>query len=427
MTRLWRNPTVRAFAYQVALLAAVAWLLLTGIQNALTNIANRGVSTGFSFLQNEAGISIPETPSFPQQAWAPIAFLSVIAIYLALRTGVRRWHIPGRTKLAAHWAIALATGLSLTLIAREVNWTTYRPTEPYYVIIITAILNSIRVGAIAFVAAISVGFILGVCSLSTNWLLRNIVRWSTELLRNVPILLHIFFWYTIVLAVFPPVRSSFSVGGIMYLTNRGVFYPTIDGDYFSATVTALIASFIVYILCRLLWTNWPCLVASSIVFVATLLWNASWSIPELRGFNFAGGTFLSPEFAALFFGLVVYYSAFIADIVRSGIRSIPLGQWEAARAIGLKRILTIRFVIIPQALRAIIPPLSNQMLGLVKDTSIGVAIAYPELLSVSRTIINQTGQAMEVMLIVMLFYLVVNLLISAGMNVYNQRVRIRER
>jgi general L-amino acid transport system permease protein len=289
-------------------------------------------------------------------------------------------------------------------------------------------VNSLRVAAISAVGAVLLGFVLGICQLSTNVLLRSLVTLATETARNVPLLLHALFWYTVVLNTLPPVRASIDIGSLIFLSNRGVFYPTIIAVNATALTTCLVAWAIAFVLAVRLRS--PLVVKAAVcvaAIAATVTFAIELDVPRLSGFNFTQGGNLSPEQTALVVGLVVYYAAFIADIVRSAIRAIPVGQWEGASSLGLSRMRTIWLVIIPQALRIIIPPLSNQMLGLVKDTSIGVAIAFPEFVAISRTVINQTGQALEVMCVVMIFFLLINFSIAFGMNLYNRSIRFSER
>lgn len=428
MLRLWRNPSARSLFYQIAVVGGVAWLFYAAISNALSNLRQRGVSTGLSFLKNEAGISIPETPPVPVDIrWLATIVLVLILSFAVKSRGTRLLHVKVGPKYV-NWVLWIVVLVVSVIAISHTEWIRYRPSEPYYLILFTGMANSIRVGVAAAVGAVTLGFVLGVCQLSTNWLLRNLVRIGTETARNIPMLLHVLFWYTLVLNVFPPVRGSVSIGGMVFLSNRGIFYPSIESVDFTilAYLAILWAGILIVLLSRRATTT-AAIVFILLAVLASVGYASIWQAPALRGFNFAGGAVLTPEYTALFVGLVVYYAAFIADIVRSGIRSIPIGQWEGASSLGLTRLTTIRRIIIPQAMRVIVPPLSNQMLGLAKDTSIGVAVAYPDFVAISRTVINQTGQALEVMFLVMSFYLMINLTISSAMNLYNQKVRISER
>jgi general L-amino acid transport system permease protein len=423
---LWRNATARSILYQFAVVGGIVWLFYIAISNALSNLRQRGVSTGFAFLRNEAGISIPEAPPIPADArWLVLLVLVLLLCLGATAVSSRLLGKDVHKHVKRALLIAFLIIVAVTFFKTE--WIRYSPSDSYYLILLTGMANSIRIGVVAAGGAVVLGFVLGICQLSTNWLLRHLVQVVTETARNIPMLLHVLFWYTLILNTLPPVRGSLSVGGIVFLSNRGIFYPTIVAlDFNTIRIWALPwIGILVFLLLRK--ASLPVLVlVGTLGLLACLGLSSTWDVPAFRGFNFAGGATLTPEYTALLVGLVVYYSAFIADIVRSGIRAIPVGQWEAARSIGLTRLRTIRLVIVPQAMRIIVPPLSNQLLGLAKDTSIGVAVAYPDFVAISRTVINQTGQALEVMFLVMSFYLVVNLAISSALNIYNRRVRISE-
>jgi general L-amino acid transport system permease protein len=418
---------VRSVTYQVLVVAGILWLVVTAFTNAVANLRQRGVSTGLSFLRNEAGISIPETPPVPSDPRVLAIIAALVALYLAASYAALRL-LSGEARRRASWAITAAMVLAAAAVLASGEWLRYRPSDPYLTILVTGIANTLRIGAVAAVAAVVLGFVLGVCALSRNWLLRNLVHVVTETARNVPILLHVLFWYMLVLNVLPPVRASLSVGDLVFFSNRGIFFPSLER--FDSTALTYVGVVLVAALFLVIGRALGTLSASLVSAVALLLVLGTavvWDVPSLRGFNFAGGSSLTPEYSALLTGLVVYYGSFIADIVRSAIRAIPTGQWEGASALGLTRLKTIRLVIIPQAMRIIVPPLSNQMLGLAKDTSIGVAVAYPEFVAISRTVINQTGQALEVMFLVMSFYLLLNLAISSALNLYNAKLGLRGR
>jgi len=220
------------------------------------------------------------------------------------------------------------------------------------------------------------GTLIGLARLARNALLRALAAAYVEFLRNVPLLVQLFFWYALITEVLPHPRAALEPVPGLFLTNRGIFLPL-------------------------------------------------GSVPRLEGFNFSGGVALTPEFAALLFGLIVYTAAFIAEIVRAGVLSIERGQIDAAYALGLRRGQTTRLVVLPQALRVIVPPLTSQYLNLTKNSSLAVAIGFPDLVSIANTTINQTGQAIEGVAIIMAVYLTVSLAISALMNWYNTRVRLR--
>ena len=314
----WRSARGKRIAYQAAALAGallVAWFL---ISNTMTNLEERRIASGFGFLNREAGFEIGES-----------AFLRYGAADSYLR--------------------ALFVGLSNTLL----------------------------VAAIGVVLATILGTFIGLARLSKNFLLRTLSAGYVEFIRNVPLLVQLFFWYAVITEGMPGPREALSPLPGVFLSNRGIFLPTFS------------------------------------------------SVPEIQGFNFVGGIGVSPEFAALLFGLTTYTAAFIAEIVRAGILAVDKGQGEAAHALGLTRAQTIRLIILPQALRVIIPPMTSQYLNLTKNSSLAVAIGYPDLVSIANTTMNQTGQAIEGIAIIMAVYLTISLSISAFMNWYNARIALR--
>jgi general L-amino acid transport system permease protein len=251
----------------------------------------------------------------------------------------------------------------------------YSAADTYFRALVVGLANTFRVAAIGIVAATLLGLAVGLSSLSRNLLLRGGARVYVEFFRNTPLLVQLFFWYALITEALPVPREALNPLPGVFLSNRGIFFPLPD------------------------------------------------SAPALEGFNFSGGGQLSPEFAALLAGLVVYTGAFIAEIVRAGILAVPRGQVYAAEAVGLRRGQVMRLVVLPQALRVIVPPLTSQYLNLVKNSSLAVAIGYPDFVSVVNTTLNQTGQAIEGIAIIMAAYLTVSLAISAFMNWYNARLR----
>jgi general L-amino acid transport system permease protein len=297
---------------------------------------------------------------------------------------------------------------------------------------------------IGIVLATVVGFIVGIARLSSNRLVAWLAGGYVELLRNLPLLFQILFWYLAVLGALPSPRQSLSVGDSIFLSNRGIIVPSLvfrdgAGTVLAALVAGLLGWTLLAVLSRrrrlatgrplVLW--WPALLLIVVLPAATLVatgFPIGIERPELRGFNFVGGLRMLPEFAALLFALVTYTGAFIAEIVRAGILSVHRSQTEAAYALGLRRGLTLRLIVIPQALRLIIPPLTSQYLNLTKNSSLAVAIGYPDLFAVfAGTTLNQTGQAIEVIAITMAVYLVLSLVTSLLMNIYNARTRLAER
>jgi len=320
------NPRrARAALYQAGLAAAVALLAWYFISNTAANLESRKIASGFAFLAREAGFEIGET-----------TFLAYGAADSYLR--------------------ALAVGL----------------------------LNTFRVAAIGVVLATLLGALVGLARLSPNWLLAKLAAGYVEVVRNVPLLVQLFFWYAIIAENLPGPHEALQPLPGVYLSNRGIAFPAI---------------------------------------VSWLPPGLEW--PRIEGFNFTGGTALTPEFAALLTGLVTYTAAFIAEIVRAGILAVSRGQIEAAQAVGLTRRAALRHVVLPQALRLIVPPMTSQYLNLTKNSSLAVAIGYPDLVSIANTTMNQTGQAIEGIAIIMAVYLTISLTISALMNWYNQRVALK--
>lgn len=378
----WNDPGLRSVVYQVvalALVALVAWFL---VSNTLHNLAVRNISTGFGFLDREAGFAIGES------------------------------------------AIA------------------YTPSDTYGRAIMVGLGNTLRVAVLGIVLATLLGVVIGIGRLSKNWLVARLTSLYVEVMRNVPLLLQLFFWYALITETMPGPRQALNPLPGVFISNRGIKVPGLEGGSLDAILGGL-ALAIVAILVLGHWarkrqhesgqifplgrTAIGLLIALPVA--GWLLTGASLSLnmPELKGFNFQGGLTLSPEFAALLAGLVIYTSAFIAEVVRSGIQAVNAGQWEAAGALGLRRSLVLRLVVLPQALRVIIPPMTSQYLNLTKNSSLAVAIGYPDIVSVVNTTLNQTGQAIEGILIIMAAYLTVSLSISIFMNWYNKRIALVER
>ena len=300
------------------------------------------------------------------------------------------------------------------------------------------------VSALCIVFASILGFFLGLARLSDNWLLRKLSTIYIETFRNIPPLLQIFFWYFAVLRNLPGPRQAVNALDLMFLSNRGLYIPAPQiGEGFFAFCGAVIIAIVVTIgLFRYnrmhqtktgqLRRTWSTALALIVLLpmISQWLFGAAlhWDIPALRGFNFRGGMVLIPELAALTLALSVYTSAFIAEIIRAGIQAVPYGQHEAARSLGLPNPVTLRQVIIPQALRVIIPPLTSQYLNIVKNSSLAAAIGYPDMVSLfAGTVLNQTGQAIETIAITMSVYLIISLSISLLMNIYNRRIALIER
>lgn len=372
----------RSLAYQILLGLGLAFLAWTLYVNVNENLARQGIATGWSFLWTSAGFDIGE---------------SVID---------------------------------------------YSAADTYGRAIVAGILNTIRVAFFGIILATILGVLMGIARVSSNWLLSKIASIYVETCRNVPVVLHVIFWGTVI-HLLPRPRQAIQPFEGAFIMNRGVVmpFPVYDPAY-PWVGAALVAGIIgVFYLNRwaqrkrertgqyvsTLWSGLGLIgappLAVWLAFGAPLVWD----VPALKGFNFKGGIEMSPEFIALLVGITVYTGAFIAEIVRSGIQSVPSGQIEAARALGLRAGFIMRYVTMPQALRVIVPPTASQYLSLTKNSSLGVLIGYPDLVNIGNTTLNQTGQAVEAIAIMMLVYLSISIVISTFMNLYNRFVAIKER
>ncbi|EAZ97819.1 amino acid ABC transporter permease [Marinobacter sp. ELB17] len=380
----WNNPKVRMFVFQTLALATVFWFGWTLFHNTLSNMESRGISTGFGFLDETSGF-----------------------------------------------------GIIMSLIP-------YDSTMTYGRTFFVGLLNTLLVSAMGVVAATIIGFVVGVARLSSNWLIAKLALVYIETIRNIPLLLQIFFWYFAVLQTLPSPRQSLDVADMFFLSNRGLYFPTASAEPgFGWVMAALIVGVAAAVFVHR-WAKkrqfrtgqlFPALRVGAVLILALPLLMfvlvgrpLVWEMPSLTGFNFTGGASILPELAALWIALSLYTASFIAEIVRSGILAVNRGQTEAASALGLRSSFTLRLVVIPQAMRVIIPPLTSQYLNLVKNSSLATAIAYPDLVSVFMgTTLNQTGQAVEVVAITMAVYLTISLIISGLMNIYNRAVALQER
>jgi len=380
----WNDPVVRGWVFQIVVVGLVGLLAWYLVSNTMENLQRQKIASGFHYLDREAGFEIGDT-----------------------------------------------------MIA-------YSPASTYARAIFVGLLNTLKVSVLGIIMATVLGTMIGIGRLSNNWLLAKICEWYVEGFRNVPLLLWLFLFYKLISEAFPGPRQAIGLlFDTVYLSNRGVYFPVplADPIHKWMALAFLIGIGSAWVLHR--WARkrqdatgqpFPSIAAGfglafGLPFVVWLVGGAphhmSW--PELKGFNFDGGTVIQPEFTALLLGLVLYTSAFVAEIVRSGILALHKGQSEAAAAIGLTRGQSMRLVLLPQALRVIVPPMTSQYLNITKNSSLAIAIGYPDLVASVNVTINQTGQAIENVLIIMAAYLSVSLSISAFMNWYNKRIALRER
>jgi len=379
----WRSQAVRGIVYQLIAVAAVGLTVWYLAHNTLANMAARGIQSGFDFLRTPAGFDIGESL------------------------------IP------------------------------YDALDPYWKAFAVGVLNTLRVALIGVVLATVLGTLLGVGRFARNAIVRGLCYAYVEFFRNVPVLLQLLMWYLILTDVLPPLADAISVGGVIFLSNNGFKFPVPVwglGQALAGVGGAL------GVVLAWLYRRWAIrqfeltgrvrslvLVPIAIVIAAaTAGWIAggaptAWSVPKIDGFLVEGGATATPEFLAVLMGLVLYTSAFIAEVVRAGINSVSHGQVEAALSLGLTRGQTMRLVILPQALRVIIPPMTSQYLNLTKNSSLAVAIGYPDVVSIANTALNQTGRAVECIAIIMAVYLTTSLSTAAFMNWYNRRAAIKER
>ena len=379
-TALFDDPTFRGIVYQVLLCLLIALAATTVVRNVIANLARNRITSGFGFLDQTAGFDI-----------------------------------------------------SQTLIEYSVQTSTYG--RAFWV----GLLNTLLIAGLGIVLATLLGFVMGIARLSSNWLLRNIARGYVEVIRNIPLLLQLLFWYNAVLKALPEIRESFFQGSGMLLNNRGLFLPQPivgpgAGWVLLAFVLGVAATFGLRLVAQRrreltgqvtpqLLPALALIIGLPVVVFFVVGAEVELVYPQLGRFNVSGGVEILPEFAALLFGLVIYTAAFIAEVVRAGLLSVPKGQLEAAGALGLRRREVLNLVVIPQAKRVIIPPLTNQYLNLIKKSSLAVAIGYPDFVQIfTGTVLNQTGQAIEVVVITLAVYLALSFITSAAMNWYNARI-----
>jgi general L-amino acid transport system permease protein len=381
----WRNEFVRGIAIQVLailILAAVGGFL---VHNTAVNLAKRGIASGFGFLSNQAGFDIG----------------------IAL--------IPYTMAGSSYWQAFLVS-----------------------------VVNTLVVSAVGIVIATILGFVIGIARLSRNWLVATLAAVYVDVIRNIPLLAQIIFWYFGLLPLLPQVRQSVPLLNAFFFSNRGLYMPRpilLPGFWIvpAALVVGIVLAVVLHRWAKRrqaatgqlfpsILSGFGLVIGLPLLVILVGGSHVDLSLPELKGFNFQGGMVVVPEFLALLLALSIYTAAFIAENVRSGILAVSHGQTEAAHALGLRSSFTLRLVIVPQALRVIVPPLTSQYLNLVKNSTLGTYIAYPDVVQVfAGTVVNQTGQAVEGIAITMAFYLMISLLISAAMNWYNRHVALVER
>lgn len=383
----------------------------------------------------------PKTPPWRDSRLIVIAVQAIaiaIAVGLALYLGDNFGQNTRRLGLSFGWGFLFDRDRPTSFPIGDAP-IAFQATDPYSRALVVGLLNSLRVSVGGIVLASILGIGLGVARLSDNWLVRKLSGAYIEIFRNTPLLLQLFFWYFAVFLRLPKINAPSNLGGIIFLSNQGIYLPSpaLNPRTGLAAFFLLAGIGVLAFLLRSSARHWgegnrrevSLEVGSGLAIAIALVWGMDWHLPRYdpQVQSIAGGLSLSPEFATLLLGLTAYSAAFIAEVVRAGIQSVPKGQWEAARALGLSRALLMRLVVFPQALRAVIPPMTNEYLNLAKNSSLAVAIGYNDVYAISSTIANQTGKAVEMLLVVMASYLSFNLIISGIMNRLNHLVQIVER
>lgn len=378
------NPRNRAIFYQLVLVCALGYFFYSIVSNAIANMEARGIKSGFGFLFTTAGFDI---------------LMSLIP---------------------------------------------YDATHSYGKTFIVGLMNTILVSMIGIVLATIIGFVMGVAYFSRNWLIRRLSVIYVEIFRNIPLLLQVFFWYFAVLAALPGARDSLSIGEAIFLNVRGLFVPSVVDESGSLVVYVSLVTAIISVFILRRWARkrqdqtgqqFPVFSVSLLMLIGlpllmTLMMGVPFHLdyPELGRFNISGGTAVIPELMALVLALSIYTGAFIAEAVRAGVQSVPHGQTEAARSVGLSERKIMSLIIVPQAMRVITPLLNSEYQSLVKNSTLATAIGYPDLFTVFvGTTLNQTGQAIEIVFMTMAVYFVINMCISLVMNRFNAKVALVER
>ncbi|HEY9344797.1 MAG TPA: amino acid ABC transporter permease [Inquilinus sp.] len=377
------DPRLRAIFYQIVLLLVVVGIGWFLVSNLIHNREVRGIQTGYGFLSREAGFAISESPI------------------------------------------------------------SYSPSDPYARAFLVGLVNTLQVSILGIILATLLGLVVGVSKLSSNWLLAKLAAAYVDIVRNIPLTVQLLLWAGLIRVSAPPPRQAVNPVPGVFISNRGIQVPSLESNpiFLWVAIAALVALLIAWVIARWarqrqaatgqpfhsFWVGLGLFIGLPLVVWLVGGAPAALEIPELKGFNFSGGWTLTPEFAAMVIGLTVYTAGFIAEIVRGGILAVSHGQTEAARALGLHSGVTLRRIVLPQALRTIIPPLTSQYLNITKNSSLAVVIGYPDLVSIGNTIGNQTGQVVEAISIFMAVYLFISLSISIAMNIYNRKMALRER
>jgi general L-amino acid transport system permease protein len=382
--------------------------------------------------------------------WRDIRFLKILAqvIFIIVLALAASYLYRNVTANLARQGLAVGYGFMKNPASFDIgeSYIPYQPSDPYERALLVGLVNTLVVSALGIVLTTIVGVLAGVARLSSNWLVSKFAAAYVGVIRNTPLLLQLMFWYFGVIIQLPGVRNAIELPGPIFLTQRGLYLSWAEATATTPAwrvyiIIAFISIFVIWFVLRTMqkrasvplspwWNLAYLLIPAFIIWLGAILQPEPPLrpfIPELTGLNFRGGLRLTPEFAALLFGLVVYTGAFIAEIVRAGIQAVSRGQVEAARSLGLTTSQTLRLVVFPQALRIMVPPVTSQYLNLAKNSSLAIAIGYPDLFSVAGTIFNQTGAALEIITIMMLSYLSISLFTSLLMNIYNKRIQLVER
>jgi len=384
MLALLRNQKIRGILFQfLTVIGLVAFLWYIG-SNTVANIDQRGIQTGFGFLQGTAGFGIDQSP------------------------------IP------------------------------YTEEDTHGRVFIVGLLNTIIITVVGIIFSTLVGLLIGVLRLSRNWLIAKLAKAYIDFFRNIPLLLQILFWYNVVLRSLPSPKQSYGFFDIIFVNNRGLYFPQ---PIYNTTFFIMLAGVFIALCASIILNKWankrkentgldffalPWVIGMFLILPIIGYFasgaNLHFSYPELQGFNFKGGKTLSPEFLALAFALSIYTATFIAEAIRSGIEAVGNGQKEAASSMGFSPYQSLKLVVLPQAIRIAIPPIINQYLNLMKNSSLATAVGYPEIVTVfAGTSLNQVGQAIEIIAMTMLVYLIFSLLVSALLNWFNHKMKIKER